>query len=140
MEGSLIIVYEDGKVNRVPMSQLTDKSRGNFYKMYNHKKPIFVCPVRKDDALLTAYEDDHGKQFIRLDDVSTIEEGKMLSAGSTLSDVDFTKIFYCEIIGKEHHDDLHRMHNLKRSSLGFQALTGYGLKEQEVMRKIGIEL
>ena len=116
------------------MSQLTDKSRGNFYKMYNHKKPIFVCPVRKDDALLTAYEDDHGKQFLRLDDVSTIEEGKMLSAGSTL------KIFYCEIIGKEHHDDLHRMHNLKRSSLGFQALTGYGLKEQEVMRKIGIEL
>lgn len=140
LEGSLIIVYEDGKVNRVPMSQLTDKSRGNFYKMYNHKKPIFVCPVRKDDALLTAYEDDHGKQFLRLDDVSTIEEGKMLSAGSTLSDVDFTKIFYCEIIGKEHHDDLHRMHNLKRSSLGFQALTGYGLKEQEVMRKIGIEL
>lgn len=122
------------------MSQLTDKSRGNFYKMYNHKKPIFVCPVRKDDASLTAYEDDHGKQFIRLDDVSTIEEGKMLSAGSTLSDVDFSKIFYCEIIGKEHHDDLHRMHNLKRSSLGFQALTGYGLKEQEVMRKIGIEL
>ena len=140
LEGSLIIVYEDGKVNRVPMSQLTDKSRGNFYKMYNHKKPIFVCPVRKDDALLTAYEDDHGKQFLRLDDVSNIEEGKMLSAGNTLTDVDFTKVFYCEIISKQYHDDLHRMHNLNRRSLGFQALTGYGLKEQEVMRKIGIEL
>jgi len=140
LEGSLIIVYEDGKVNRVPMSQLIDKSRGNYYKMYNHKKPIFVCPVRKDDALLTAYEDDHGKQFLRLDDISTIEEGKMLSAGNTLTDVDFTKVFYCEIIGKQYHDDLHRMHNHKRSSLGFQALTGYGLKEQEVMRKIGIEL
>lgn len=140
LEGSLIIVYEDGKVNRVPMSQLTDKSRGNFYKMYNHKKPIFICPARKDDALLTAYEDDHGKQFLRLDDVSNIEEGKMLSAGNTLTDVDFTKVFYCEMISKQHHDDLHRMHNLNRRSLGFQALTGYGLKEQEVMRKIGIEL
>lgn len=140
LEGSLIIVYEDGKVNRVPMSQLTDKSRGNFYKMYNHKKPIFICPARKDDALLTAYEDDHGKQFLRLDDVSNIEEGKMLSAGNTITDVDFTKVFYCEMISKQHHDDLHRMHNLNRRSLGFQALTGYGLKEQEVMRKIGIEL
>lgn len=90
LEGSLIIVYEDGKVNRVPMSQLTDKARGSIYKMYNHKKPIFACPVRKDDALLTAYEDDHGKQYLRLDDVSNIEEGKMLSAGNTLTDVDFT--------------------------------------------------
>lgn len=32
------------------------------------------------------------------------------------------------------------MHNMKRTSLGFQALTGYGLKEQEAMRKIGIDL
>ena len=140
LEGSLVIVYDDGKVNRVPMSQLIDKSRGSIYKMYNHKKPIFVCPVRKDAALLTGYEDDHGKQFLRLDDISNIDEGKMLSGGNTLTDVDFTKVFYCEIIAKEHHDDLHRMHNLKRNSLGFQALTGYGLKEQEIMRKIGIEL
>ena len=140
LEGSLIVVYEDGKVNRVPMDQLTDKSRGSSYKMYAQSKPIFICPARKDDALLTAYEDDKGKQFLRLDDVSNIEEGKMLSAGNTLTDVGFSKIFFCEIIAKEYHEELHRLHNLKRSSLGFQALTSYGQKEQEVMRKIGIEL
>lgn len=140
LEGSLIVVFEDGKVNRIPMSQLTDKSRGTTYKMYNHKKPIFVCPVHKDDALLTAYEDDRGKQYFRLDDVSTIEEGKMLSSGNTLTDVSFSKVFFCEIISKRYHEDLHRMHNMKRTSLGFQALTGYGLKEQEAMRKIGIDL
>ena len=82
----------------------------------------------------------NGKQFLRLDDVSNIEEGKMLSAGNTLTDVGFSKIFFCEIIAKEYHEELHRLHNLKRSSLGFQALTSYGQKEQEVMRKIGIEL
>ena len=140
LEGSLIVVYEDGKVNRIPMDQLTDKSRGSSYKMYAQSKPIFICPARKDDALLTAYEDDKGKQFLRLDDVSNIEEGKMLSAGNTLTDVGFSKIFFCEIIAKEYHEELHRLHNLKRSSLGFQALTSYGQKEQEVMRKIGIEL
>ena len=140
LEGSLIVVYEDGKVNRIPMSQLTDKVRGSIYKMYNYKKPMFVSPVRKDDALLTAYEDDKGKQFFRLDDVSTIDEGTMRSAGNTLTDVDFSKVFFCEIVPKEYHTDLKRMHNLNRRSLGFQALTGYGQKEQEVMRKIGIEL
>ena len=66
LEGSLIVVYEDGKVNRIPMDQLTDKSRGSSYKMYAQSKPIFICPARKDDALLTAYEDDKGKQFLRL--------------------------------------------------------------------------
>ncbi len=140
LDGSLIIVYEDGQVNRVPIALLTDKSRGNRYKMYDRKKPIFICPAHKDDALLTGYKDDHGKQYLRLDDVSTIEEGKMLSAGNTLTDVDFSKLFFCEIVRKEYLEDLHRMHNHKRSSLGFQALTTYGLQEQEVMRKIGIDL
>ncbi len=108
--------------------------------MYAHKKPLFVTPVRKDAALLTAYEDDHGKQFLRLDDVETMEEGKMLSAGNTLTDVEFKELFYCEIIQKEYHDDLRRMHNLKRSSLGLQALTSYGKKEHDVLQRIGIEL
>lgn len=139
-DGYLIVVYDDGKVNKVPMDQLTDKTRGNIYKMYAHKKPLFVTPVRKDAALLTAYEDDHGKQFLRLDDVETMEEGKMLSAGNTLTDVEFKELFYCEIIQKEYHEDLRRMHNLKRSSLGLQALTSYGKKEHDVLQRIGIEL
>lgn len=138
LDGSLIIVYEDGKVSRVPIDQLTDKTRGAKYKMYGHKKPIFICPVHKDDALLTAYEDDKGRQFLRLDDVETIEEGKMQAEGDTLTDVEFEKVFYCEIIPKEYHEDLHRMHNLKRSSLGFQAFTGYGTKEVKVLENIGI--
>ena len=108
--------------------------------MYSNKKPIFICPVRKSDALLTAYEDDRGKQYFRLDDVSTIEEGKMLSDGDTLTDVEFARVFYCEIISQEYHDDLHRMHNLKRSSLGFQAMSGYGAKELKVLESIGITL
>lgn len=140
LDGSLIIVYEDGKVSRIPMNQLTDKTRGASYKMYSNKKPIFICPVRKSDALLTAYEDDRGKQYFRLDDVSTIEEGKMLSDGDTLTDVEFARVFYCEIISQEYHDDLHRMHNLKRSSLGFQAMSGYGAKELKVLESIGITL
>ena len=140
LDGSLIIVYEDGCVNRVPIDQLTDKRRGSTYKMHGSKKPTFICPAHKDDALLTAYEDDKGKQYVRLDDIETIDEGKMISAGNKLSDVDFTRVFHCEIIAKAHHEDLKRMHNMKRTTLGFQALTAYGQREQEVLAKIGISL
>lgn len=142
LDGILVLVYEDGRVNRVPMSQFADKPRGSRYKMYSHEKPIFVCPAHKDDALLTAYEDDKGRQFLRLDDVSVIEEGKMLSKGSTLTDVDFDRVFCCEIVRKNYHADLKRMHNQKRSSLGFPllSLTAYGQTEREVLMKIGLDL
>lgn len=138
LDGSLVVVYEDGYVNRVPISQFTDKKISKFYKMYNQKRPIFICPVRKDDALLTAYEDDRGKLFVRLDDVSTIEEGKMLSHGILLSDVDFSTISLCEVIAKEYHEDLERLHNLPRTQLGFQILSSYGAKELECLKKIGL--
>ncbi len=138
-ESYIIVVYEDGKVNKVPVSQVLDKTRNHTYKMYAHKKAIFISPAKKDAALLMAYEND-GKQFLRLDDIGDMEDGKMLAAGETLTDVEFNKVFYCEIIDKEYHDDLRRMHNQKRSSLGFQALTGYGSPEQETMQRIGIQL
>lgn len=136
---SLVIVYEDGNINRVPLSQLVDKTREKTFKMYD-KKPLFVCPVRSDDALLTAYVDDKGKQYLRLDDVQNIEEGKMQSLGQKLTVVEFDKLFFCEVIKKEFHEDLKRMHNMKHTTLGCQALTSYGAREQEAMRKIGIEL
>ncbi len=138
-ESCIIVVYDDGNVNKIPVSQLIDKPRGHIYKMYSHKKPIFISPAKKDAALLMAYEAD-GKQFLRLDDIDNIEDGKMLAAGNTLTDVEFNKVFYCEIIDHEYHADLRRMHNQKRTSLGFQALTGYGSPEQEVMRRIGIQI
>ena len=61
----------------------------------------------------------------------------MLAAGNMLTDVEFSRLFYCEIVSQEFHDDLHRMHNLKRNSLGQQALTSYGTKEQTVLQRIG---
>lgn len=139
-DGYLVVVYDDGRVNKVPMSQVIDKPRGKHYKMYAHKKPFFVTPARKDAALLTAYEDDKGRQFFRLDDLSLIDDGKMLAAGNLLTDVDFNHLFYCEVVGQPFIDELHRMHNLKRNTLGQQSLTGYGTPEQEVLKRMGMEL
>lgn len=137
-DGYVVIVYEDGKVNKVPVSWLNDKKRDKTYTMYSRNKAIFISPAKKDSAILMAYEDANGKQFLRLDDLEPLEEGTMPSAGKTLTDVDFERIFFCEIIDHKDVDSLRRMHNHKRTSLGFQAFTGYGSPEQEAMKKIGI--
>lgn len=139
-DGSLVIVYDDGSVNKVPIAQLTDKTPGKTYKMYNQKRPIFISPARKDAALLTGYEDDRGRRFLRLDDIALIDDGKMLSSGNRLTDVEFDDVFFCEVIGHEHVEELRRMHNLKRSSLGFQAPTAYGQPEHDTLLRLGLSL
>lgn len=138
-DGSMVFVYDDGKVNKVPISQIADKTIGNSYKMYQLKKPIFVSPAKKGDALLTAYEDDKGKQYLRLDDLSLLPDSRMMDAGATLTDIEFRRVLFCEIVDSQYHDSLKRMHNQKRTTLGMQALTSYGMPEQEVLKIIGIE-
>lgn len=138
-DGSLIIAYEDGKVNRVPISQLIDKARGNTYKMYAHKRPLFVCPARKDAAVLTAYCDDKGRKHARLDDVENIPEGKMLNSGVFLTDVSFEKLYVCEVINTEYFDELKRMHNQKRTSIGLPMNIKLN-KEQDFLEGLGIKI
>lgn len=139
-DGNLIIVYEDGKVNKVPMSQLLDKTREKPYVLYWHKKPIFISPAKKDAAVLMRYEDDNKKQYLRLDDIASMEDGKMQSAGNTLTDVEFCKVTFCEIIDQEYHQGLHRMHNQKRTSLGWQLFSSYDNQETETLKRLGIKL
>ncbi len=137
VDGSLILAYEDGRVNRVPISQLIDKTRGNIYKMYAHKSPVFVCPARKDAAVLTAYCDDKGRKHARLDDVENIEEGKMLSAGTLLTDVSFENLYACEIINPDCFAELKRLRNHKRTSIGLPMNVKLN-KEREILIDMGI--
>lgn len=135
-----MVIYEDGKVNKVPVSsQIADKTRKQIYKMYNHKKPIFISPAKKDTALLIGFGDDT-KQCFRLDDLTSMEDGTMRQSGNTVCDVEFNKVILCEIIDHKYLSELHRMHNMKRTSLGFQALTGYASQELETLRHIGINI
>ena len=95
-KGSLLMVYEDGVVNRVPMELCLDKIRNKHFKRYNERTPLFFCPVAPGDALLMAYRDDHGNRFFRLDDIDRIPEGKMLSAGNKLVRPDFEQVVHIE--------------------------------------------
>lgn len=139
-DGSLVVAYADGRVNRVPMAQIVDKKRGSVARMYADSKPLFVSPARKDAAVLTAYEDDRGRRFFRMDDIARLDDGKMLAAGQTLTDVEFCRMFFCEIIDGSLAGELKRLHNLKRSSLGVQILSGGSDKELRTLERIGIDV
>lgn len=139
-DGFMMMVYPDGRVLKVPMSKILKQSAGGRHKMLAGTDPLFVSPARKNDALLTTYIDDRGKRFFRLDDLSEIEETRITDKGNTLSDVEFAQMGECEIIPADHIEELKRMRNHRRTSLGFQLSTAYGKEEKEYLEKIGIPL
>lgn len=136
-KGSLLMVYEDGVVNRVPMELCLDKIRNKHFKRYNERTPLFFCPVAPGDALLMAYRDDHGNRFFRLDDIDRIPEGKMLSAGNKLVRPDFEQVVLCEVIPAGQFGGLEKFYNLKDTTLGHSLDVHYE-KERNILSKLGI--
>lgn len=137
-KGSLLMVYEDGTVNRVPMDLCLEKVRNKHFKRYNERTPLFFCPVAAGDALLTAYLDDHGNRFFRLDDIDRIPEGKMLSAGNKLVRPEFKQFVFCEVIPAGQLGGLEKFHNLKDTTLGHSLDVHYE-KERKLLSNLGIK-
>ncbi len=138
-DGHLVVVYDNGEVIRVPMSKVLRMPMNVRHKMLTGRRPVFVSPARKNDAILTVYYDKSGKRYLRLDDLTAIEEGKLTTKGSKLTDVEFDSFKCCEIIEGSSHKELKRLYNLKRTSLGFQASNAYGKEELKELDKLGIK-
>ena len=137
-KGSLLMIYEDGVVNRVPMELCLEKDRNKHFKRYNERTPLFFCPVAPGDALLMAYRDDHGNRFFRLDDIDRIPEGKMLSAGNKLVRPDFEQVVFCEVIPAGQFGGLEKFYNLKDTTLGHSLDVHYE-KERKILSNLGIK-
>ena len=121
------------------MSKILKKNTKVRHKMVAGKRPVFISPARRNDALLTVYN-DRGKRYVRLDDISDIEEGKMNAVGSRLTDVNVGEFNCCEIVSPEYHKSLKRMHNMNRKSLGFPVAGSYGNEETRLIESLGIKL
>lgn len=139
MNGSLIMVYEDGVVNSVPLDYCLDKTPDKHYKRYDDCEPIFVCPAAPGDALLTAYEHENGERYYRLDNVSDLPEGKMLSSGKPIVTVDFAKIVLCEVIPASALEGLEKIRRQKPTTLGY-SLEHHAERERAILENLGVHL
>ncbi|MDE7465957.1 MAG: ATP-binding protein [Muribaculaceae bacterium] len=139
-DGALLIVYEDGSVLKVPVDQMLKRPTDQHHKCFSDKKPVFISPARKSDALLSIYEDGAGRHLYRLDDIANIPDSRVNEQATPLVDVEVPRVVGCEIIPSAYHADLKRMHNQKRTTLGFQISGSYGQIENEILSKLGIKL
>ena len=134
----IIIVYKDGSVVRVPVSELVDKTPFNHYKRYSGEDVFFACPVRSSDALLSIVTDDRGNECYRLDDVTLVKEGSMSSAGEPMSTVQADALVLCDVIPAKHKPDFKKVHNLRETKIGNICFAGWGSEVLDAVRRLGI--
>ena len=131
----LVIVYENGNMIKVPISQLVDKKERTSYKR-NTSRVFFACPAKSSSMIYSEVVGIHGGNYIRLDDVTRIKEGKITDAGERLSLVDNDGVVKCEILPSGDHSALRKIYNLKPTQLGHLSDTKWCSEAYEYIQKL----
>lgn len=101
-DGYLLVGYESGRLLIVETSELLNKTRLQRYQRCKSEKPIFACPMRRDDLVLTLWENKRGETLARVDTIDDMIarhiDGDMNSEGALLCDTKFNRFIQCEIV------------------------------------------
>ena len=81
---NILLAYDNARLIRVPIAQIIDKKERVQYKR-NKNKVVFACPAKKTDIIYTEVKGPNDNNFIRVDDVLKIKEGKITDGGERIS-------------------------------------------------------
>lgn len=113
----IVVAYDNAKIIRVPVTQVIDKKERVKYKR-NKNKVVFACPVKRSELIYTEVKGPNDNNYMRLDDILRIKEGKITDGGERFSVVDNDGLVRCEILSTEHKEPLEKIYNLKPTQLG----------------------
>lgn len=136
--GYIVFVYDSGRIVKVPMAELMDKTYHKMYKRNSTENLVFACPATDKDALLTIVKDNNDNHCYRLDDVSNLKAGNMFDKGECLSNVYMKGVVQCDIIPPSHQEDLKRIHNLRGTTLGNMLNHQWAPKEMKALERMGV--
>lgn len=137
-DGYIVLVYSSGRITKVPVAELLDKTFRSKYKRNNTEDLFFACPATPDDALLIVFKDGNDNNCYRLDDIANLKEGNMFDKGELLTNVCFKEIVACDIIPKNYHASMKKIHNLRNTNLGNMITPQWAPSETAVLTKLGI--
>lgn len=96
----IVVAYDNAKIIRVPVTQVIDKKERVKYKR-NKNKVVFACPVKRSELIYTEVKGPNDNNYMRLDDILRIKEGKITDGGERFSVVDNDGLVRCEILSTE---------------------------------------
>lgn len=85
-DGNLILGYDDGTVNKVPVRELLRFVDYREYLRFTGAKLLFATIATDDDALISVNKEDNskGRIMVRVDALSNIESGRLQDKGQRL--------------------------------------------------------
>ena len=130
----LMMVYDDGTINKVDMEELLERRKDTSYKYANGKKLVFACPAKNDDALLIENKAKNGTSYLRVDDISNMEVTKINSPGFMTTEIELGDIVRCETIPAEMKQGLNL--NFSKKAYGFVSTTEDGKNVLDILQRL----
>lgn len=130
----LLMVYDDGTVNKVDMEELLGRHIGQVYKYDNGKELVFVSPAKNNDALLIENKAKNGTTYLRVDDIKTLDVANMNSQGEMMTEIELGKIIQCEIIPEDMKHDINL--NFSKKAYGFLENTEDGKNVLQTLERL----
>lgn len=119
---------------RVPLHEITEKNDKSFYNYGAGQRPVFVCPVHKDDAILLILKDGQNNTVFRAQRVTTLEDNTINSRGATLFNADFNQLITCEVIPAALLKRFENGLDLPARQVGYSVRPGTGTVEDAINR------
>jgi len=130
----LMMVYDDGTVNKVDMEELLERRKDTLYKYSNGKALVFACLARNEDALLIENKAKNGITYLRVDDIATIEETKINSPGVMTTEIELVQVVQCEIIPEDMKQGINL--NFSKKAYGFFENTEDGKNVLQILDRL----
>ena len=96
-DSHLVIVYADGHIARIPLSEILDFQDSSLYTRYAEQSVVFATIASAEDAvmLVTKEENKQRREMIRIDTLGDIEECKLADYGSRVFNEGIAECVLC---------------------------------------------
>lgn len=123
MKNYLVLGYANGHIAKVPVEELMDYQQRD-YSRHADSRLVFASIAYPDDAVLTISKEDktHPKVVMRLDQLSTFEEGKLMDQGQMpFNDGLMSEIMAYEVIPAKYVHEFDGILDRKKNFIGYPA-------------------
>ena len=140
--GSLLLCYDNGFVNRVPLKILIRKKRNYIYKNgVNKDSHLIFATIENGESSVLVRTVRQKNEYLKMFPLSRVKVNMDLTLkGTPLFSYDFGKVVAWEVIPEEESEKLQKLYNDNLNHQGYSCASEAVAKERELLRIMGWEV
>ncbi len=140
--GALLLCYENGYVNRVPLKILLQKKRDYIYKNgVNKDSHLIFASIENGEPYVLVHTVRQKNEYLKMFPVNRIKQNMDLALkGTPLFSYDFGKVIAWEVIPEMESEKLQKLYNNNPAHQGYSITSEAISKETELLQVMGWKL